>query len=79
MNSTSKQVWVFGTDAQCDVVVHSHTVSPQHCILAEYDQGFALEDLGSEAGTWLNQRRMEPRKPEWVKQTDDIRLGPSTP
>ncbi len=79
MNSTSKQVWVFGTDAQCDVVVQSHTVSPQHCILAEYEQGFALEDLGSEGGTWLNQRRMDPRKPEWVKPTDDIRLGPSTP
>jgi ABC-type multidrug transport system ATPase subunit/pSer/pThr/pTyr-binding forkhead associated (FHA) protein/ABC-type multidrug transport system permease subunit len=77
MNSNSKQVWVFGSDAACNVIVQHPNVSPQHCLLAEYDDGFALEDLGSEGGTWLNNRRLEPRRAEWVKASDKIRLGSS--
>jgi pSer/pThr/pTyr-binding forkhead associated (FHA) protein len=70
-------MWVFGTDCQCDVVLQGRNVSPQHCLLAAYEQGFALEDLGSESGTWINNRRLEPRHPEWVKPSDEIRLGGS--
>ncbi len=78
MNSSSRQVWIFGTDTECDVVVRQQGVSPKHCLLAEYAEGYALEDLGSEAGTWVKGRRMQPRNPEWVQPGDDIRLGTST-
>jgi ABC-type multidrug transport system ATPase subunit len=53
-------------------------VSPQHCLLARYEKGYALEDLGSEQGTWLNGRRLPPRTPEWVGPEDRILLGGST-
>src|SRR5215472_2157351 len=52
-------------------------ISPQHCLLAQYDKGFAVEDLGSERGTWLNGRPLSPRQPEWVIPEDQILLGGS--
>lgn len=77
MNSNSKQVWVIGSDPQCDVIVNNPGVSPKHCLLAEYPEGYALEDLGSEAGTYIKGRRLEVRRPEWIEPTDEVRLGAS--
>lgn len=69
------RVWIFGTDRQCDVVLTEAGISPRHCLLAQYDSGFALEDLGSERGTSLNGKKLLPRLPEWVKPQDQILLG----
>ena len=69
------RIWLFGSDRQCDVVLTQSVVSPRHCLLAEYESGFALEDLGSERGTSLNGRKLLPRQPEWVKPHDQILLG----
>lgn len=78
MNSDSLnpiRVWVIGSNPACDVVIQESGVSPKHCLLAEYPQGFALEDLDSESGTWLRGRRLSARSPEWVSPTDRILLG----
>ena len=69
------RVWVFGSDGQCDVVIPKPEVSSRHCLLAQYEKGYALEDLGSEQGTSLNGKRLSPRQPEWVRPDDRILLG----
>lgn len=69
------RVWVFGSDGQCDVVIPTPEVSSRHCLLAQYEKGYALEDLGSERGTSLNGKRLAPRQPEWVRPDDRILLG----
>jgi ABC-type multidrug transport system ATPase subunit/pSer/pThr/pTyr-binding forkhead associated (FHA) protein len=71
------RVWLFGSDPQCDVVLDQPMVSPRHCLLAHYDQGYAVEDLNSGTGTWLNGRVLAPRQPEWVTSHDRILLGGS--
>lgn len=73
------RVWIFGSDPKCDVVMSQAGVSPQHCLLAEYEQGYAVEDLGSQGGTWLQGRRLAVRQPEWVKPEDRILLSGSIP
>ena len=70
-------VWVIGSDAACDIVLAMPGVSSRHCLLAQYAAGYALEDLDSEGGTWVQGRRLAPRRPEWVKKADQVRLGPS--
>src|SRR5450432_1500964 len=69
------RVWIFGSDARCDVVISQPEVSPRHCLLAQYENGYAVEDLGSDRGTSLNGRPLLPRQPEWVKREDLILLG----
>jgi ABC transport system ATP-binding/permease protein len=73
------RVWIFGSDPKCDVVISQAVVSPQHCLLAQYEKGFALEDLGSDQGTWLNGRRLTTRSSEWVRPEDRILLGGAIP
>ena len=72
-----RRVWLFGSNGDCDIVVSQPDVSARHCLLAEYAHGFALEDLGSTSGTWVNDDQLVPRQPRWVTQADTIRLGVS--
>jgi pSer/pThr/pTyr-binding forkhead associated (FHA) protein len=46
--------WVFGSSADCDVVVDSPLASGRHCQLTESREGFFLEDLGSTNGTYVD-------------------------
>jgi ABC-type multidrug transport system ATPase subunit/pSer/pThr/pTyr-binding forkhead associated (FHA) protein len=72
------RVWVCGSSPKCNVVITHPDIAERHCLLAEYAEGFALEDLGTVSGTFVNGKRLPPRQPEWVVATDTIRLG-STP
>ncbi len=71
------RVWICGSDPTCDVVLRQPGVAARHCLLAQYAEGYALEDLGSEGGTSVNGKRLAPRQPEWVDQGDTILLGSS--
>jgi ABC transport system ATP-binding/permease protein len=73
------RVWIFGSDPKCDVVMSQAGISSQHCLLAEYNQGYAVEDLGSQTGTWVQGRRLPARHPEWVRPDDRVLLGGSIP
>jgi hypothetical protein len=50
------RVIVIGSDpTQCDLVLNSPSVSPQHASLARSESGAVkIADLGSETGTWVN-------------------------
>ena len=74
-----KTHWLIGWDpGKCDIVVDSQYVSSKHCILFLEDGGFAVEDLGSTNGTYVNGRKLESRKRISVGLSDNITLGRKT-
>lgn len=72
------RVWIVGNHPACDVIIDNPGVSARHCLLAQYPAGYAVEDLGSERGTWIQGKRLAPRSPHWLQKNDEVRLGPST-
>jgi ABC-type multidrug transport system ATPase subunit/pSer/pThr/pTyr-binding forkhead associated (FHA) protein len=72
------RVWVCGSAPACDLVIAGPGIAARHCVLKQYPSGYALEDLGSPYGTFLNGKRLGVRDPEWVSSSDAIVLGPST-
>lgn len=69
--------WIYGSSPECDVIVSAPGVEQRHCLLLQFQQGFALGDLDSSSGTWVNGSRLAAREPVWVNSSDSIRLGPS--
>ncbi len=54
---------------------HMLGVSRNHAAITRTDSGYALEDLGSTNGTWLNENRLLPGKPAALQNGDLFRLG----
>jgi hypothetical protein len=50
-------------------------VSRQHARITPNDRGYAIEDLGSSNGTWLNGNRLEARQLYQLRGGDHIQLG----
>src|SRR5262245_34689686 len=69
--------WLIGSAADCDLVVSDPAVSPQHCRLLRTARGFVVEDLQSQAGTFVNGVRVPFRVR--VTPTDRVTLGPDVP
>ena len=69
------RVWVYGRGPGVEVIVEGPDIADRHCLVAQYAEGFALEDLASAAGTYVNGERLSARQPRWVTHADDIRLG----
>ncbi|MEW6240586.1 MAG: FHA domain-containing protein [Chloroflexota bacterium] len=64
---------VIGRDPSVDISIPSAAVSRRHARLMRDGDGYALEDLGSSNGTYLNGERLTGRRP--LKNGDEIRLG----
>lgn len=64
---------VVGASPRSDVVLRDDAASPQHLRLVARSGGFWVEDLGSEAGTYLNGERLEAPAP--VRHGDRLRVG----
>ena len=62
-----------GRSPECDIFLDDVTVSRRHAVLAERDDGFTVEDLGSLNGTFLNRRRIEAAEP--LEDGDEIQVG----
>jgi ABC transport system ATP-binding/permease protein len=69
--------WLIGSNSECDLVVTGPGVSGRHCLLKQTDDGCFLEDLGTAAGTFVNDVRVDGRVP--VNRSDSITLGKSVP
>ena len=69
---TQPQV-VIGRDLKADLVIASPAVSRRHARLILEGNSYALEDLGSSNGTFLNNQKL--RKRTLLKSGDVIRLG----
>ena len=50
-------------------------VSRNHAIIRPYNRGYTIEDLESTNGTWINERRIDAKKPQQLYSGDQIRLG----
>jgi ABC-type multidrug transport system ATPase subunit/ABC-type multidrug transport system permease subunit len=71
--------WLIGSESGCDIVVNHPAVSGHHCRLIQYERQFALEDLGSTNGTFVDDVRITPRAPVIVRPEQNITLGRSVP
>ena len=69
--------WLAGSAPDASIRLDNTAVSALHCRLVEYENGFAIEDLGSTNGTYVNGARLTPGNPVWVKAQDTITLGQS--
>lgn len=54
-----KEEIVIGRDKSCDVSLEEATVSRKHARIAKDVDGYRIEDLGSTAGTYVNEKRVE--------------------
>ncbi|MCX6607460.1 MAG: FHA domain-containing protein, partial [Acidobacteria bacterium] len=73
------RTWLAGSAPDASIRLENTAVSALHCRLVEYESGFAIEDLGSTNGTYVNGARLTPGSPVWVKAQDTITLGQSQP
>lgn len=48
----------FGTGADCDIRHGAKTINERHCTLEPTGKGILVEDLDSDHGTWINERRV---------------------
>lgn len=53
-------------------------VSRLHAAIMKIPQGYALKDLSSTNGTWVNETRLMPETPHLIYNGDKIRLGQIT-
>lgn len=59
------------------VVTFNGMVSKVHCRIDKYRTKYALTDLKSANGTYINKSKLEPNKPYYIKNGDIIRLANS--
>lgn len=64
---------VLGRGPACDLDVPDLTVSRRHAALSHDDAGWAIADLGSRNGTWVNGWRVH--EPHCLAPGDAVRLG----
>lgn len=69
----TKQSWLVGSDADCDVVIDLPRVSKQHFKLSRVDDHLTIEDLGSEHGTWVDGRPVVG--PKRMRRGQRVTLG----
>ena len=60
----SKDRFLVGRGAHCDLVIDSPKVSREHAAFVRAEDGWWIEDLGSSNGTWFRGERIARRKVE---------------
>jgi pSer/pThr/pTyr-binding forkhead associated (FHA) protein len=50
-------------------------VSRRHAIIAPHADGYALEDLASANGTFVNGNRLAPQSPTPIRHGDELKFG----
>ena len=61
-----------GRSPDCDIFLDDVTVSRRHATVTKEARSFALEDLGSLNGTFLNRRRIERAE---LENGDEVQIG----
>jgi pSer/pThr/pTyr-binding forkhead associated (FHA) protein len=74
-----KAAWLIGRGNDCDLVVPEAAVSSRHCRLTQQGSGFAIEDLGSKNGTYVNGKKITPGQQVKVAQGVRVTLGANIP
>ncbi|MFN8222597.1 MAG: FHA domain-containing protein [Gaiellales bacterium] len=63
---------LIGRSPDCDVFLDDVTVSRRHAEIVEHDGAFAIRDLGSLNGTFVNRRRIEDAQ---LADDDEVQVG----
>src|SRR5262245_12078443 len=74
--SLSGERTVLGRNADCTIPLAGKQVSRQHANLTFSSGQYALEDLGSSNGTFVNGKRMAPNRPVLLGEGDTFQIGP---
>ncbi len=69
-----KDQTIIGRQPGCDVVLNNSTVSREHAKIFKTSYGWAIEDLRSLNGVWVDGRRVES-KPELLRDKDVVLIG----
>lgn len=67
-----------GRSTESDILVDHGSVSKGHAEFFLEDDGIKLMDLGSTNGTFVNNRKLEPKKATKVIADDTVRFGRAT-
>jgi type III secretion system YscQ/HrcQ family protein len=67
---------MIGRNPQNDVVLPAKAIGREHFRLFAREGSFYIEDLGSALGTWVNQKRLEPKQAYNLNNGDTIRTFP---
>src|SRR5262249_1106712 len=70
----AKGVLAIGRAATTDLPIDDASVSRRHALL-HVGATFAIEDLGSLNGTWVNEGKLAPRTPTDLRPGDVVRVG----
>jgi pSer/pThr/pTyr-binding forkhead associated (FHA) protein len=65
---------IVGRDASCDVQIRSQAVSREHCTIESDGDDLVLRDLGSTAGTFVGDRKIETLR---VQDGLEVVVGPA--
>jgi len=63
---------VIGSGRQCNVWINSPRIETRHAQILQGDEGWVLQDMGSEHGTWFGPGRIERRV---IQNGDEYRLA----
>lgn len=69
------QVYTLGSEPGNQFVLNDPKVSPRHAVLRLQEQRYSVTDLGSFEGTYLNEQRLGPNIPTFLKNGDRLRIG----
>lgn len=66
----------FGRSGDNDITLAHSEISRHHMRLYPHESGFAVEDLKSSNGVWVNDVRIRPEEPHLINPGDVLRAGP---
>jgi predicted component of type VI protein secretion system len=72
----NSNVVIIGRRHDCDLQIPLPTVSRRHCQITLNEQTLKIQDLGSKAGTFVNDKRIGENGEGSLKPGDYIRIGP---
>ncbi len=67
---------ILGRSPECDWVLADPGISRRHAAIEARTAGLYLRDLGSRAGTFVNDHAVDPERPVPLAEHDRVRIGP---
>jgi predicted component of type VI protein secretion system len=69
-----KDKFLIGRAKECSLRAGSEAISRRHCAIVRVKDKWAIRDLGSRNGTYVNEKKID--EPARIRPGDEIRVGP---